>query len=121
MQLNEIEEETKNSNKLFIKNRKSSETNKNSKILKVKRMRDIEETINYYDIIRLKDNNNNYNDININEDIRSLDMSTSDKSFSISQNDLYYKKDNNEDKILQLKIDLKDQPYKSYFHFQNFY
>jgi hypothetical protein len=87
-------------------------------------MRDTEETINYYDIVGLN-NNNNYYDIKINEEMDIYNMSTSGKSISINKNDIEYnndnEKNNSEAKILQLKIALQDQPYTTYFQYQNFY
>ena len=87
-------------------------------------MRDTEETINYYDIIGLN-NNNNYNDIKFNEEMDFSNMSTSGKSLSLNQNENgynnHYENYNTEEKILQLKIALQDQPYQSYYQFQNFY
>ena len=124
MLLNEIEENKKFSNKFLHKNKIRSEKRINPNILKSKRMRDTEETINYYDIVGLN-NNNNYYDIKINEEMDIYNMSTSGKSISINKNDIEYnndnEKNNSEEKILQLKIALQDQPYTTYFQYQNFY
>lgn len=124
MQLNEIEENKIISNKSTNKHRIKKEKTINPKILKLKRMRDTEETINYYDIIGLN-NNNNYNDIKFNEEMDFSNMSTSGKSLSLNQNENgynnHYENYNTEEKILQLKIALQDQPYQSYYQFQNFY
>lgn len=123
MLLNEIEENKKISRKSNNKNRTKNEKSINHKILNIKRMRDMEETINYYDIIALN-NNNNHNDIKINEEMDFSNMSTSGKSLSISENgngnNNHFENNNTEEKIMQLKIALQDQPYKSYFQLQNY-
>lgn len=124
MQLNENEDNKIISHKSTNKHRIKKEKSINPKILKLKRMRDTEETINYYDIIGLNNNNNN-NDIKFNEEMDFSNMSTSGKSLSLNQNENgynnHYENYNTEEKILQLKIALQDQPYQSYYQFQNFY
>lgn len=123
MLLNENEENKKISNKSNNKNRTKTEKSINYKILNIKRMRDMEESINYYDIIALN-NNNNHNDIKINEEMDFSNMSTSGKTLSVSKNgngcNNHFENNNTEEKIMQLKIALQDQPYKSYFQLQNY-
>lgn len=119
MHLNENEENKKSCNNSFCNKNLKIHKRDLKNLLELKRKRNFKDTIEYNKIM-LSETNDNLINMRINEEIDFFNLSTSDKSLSINNNENDYKYNNFnyncDEKILQLKLALLDKPY---FQFQN--
>lgn len=121
MKLNENDEKKTISNISFNYKKVAIQKRALPKLLELKRKRNINDTIEYNNIIKSYENDI-ISTIKVNEEIDFFNLSTSGRSSSINKNESKfinnYDNYNCEEKIMQLKFDLQDKPY---FQFQNYY
>ena len=118
MKLNENEiDEYPKIQKFFRKKKNARENNLSHELLKLKRKRNTQDSLEKNNILLSLDKEN-FNNIIINEEIDIFNISDSGNSFSMNDIETDYSNGSNksvcEQKILQLKMALQDKPYYQY-------
>ena len=118
MKLNENEiDEYPKIQKFFHKKKNTRENNLSHELLKLKRKRNTQDSLEKNNILLSLDKEN-FSDMIINEEIDIFNISDSGNSFSMNDIETDYSNGSNksvcEQKILQLKMALQDKPYYQY-------